>query len=815
MALRLTGPTTSPAAPPPTGPAARAADALARGDLDGFRARFADAAALDDVHARYASRKQLVEEGLRHAQIERRARVAAVYAALAHELVAVLEEEPREPTLLNYAGVVFYELWSLGAAQALFEAARRLDPELPEVARNLDEVARRRRAGAPPHDAVPKALAVAVAALARRAERLAARARPAEGLTLSLCMIVRDEEEMLPRCLAAVADLADEIVVVDTGSTDRTVEIARGFGARVIEHAWTGSFADARNVSFEAATGDWLLYLDADEVLVADDGPQLRRLLGETWREAFFLSETNYTGELGEGSATVHNALRLFRARPQYRFSGRLHEQILDTLPRHLPERIRATDIRVEHFGYLGAVRDAKEKSRRNVELLLRQREEQGDSTFLHFNLGSEYAAMGDGERALEEFEAAWRLAGGNGEQATRGYMPALVSRLVRTLRVCGRLEQAISRAAEGLELYPGFTDLVYEQGCAEQQLGRIDAAVERFERCIAMGDAPGRYTATVGMGTFLPAIALAEIRRRQGDAAAAVALLDPCLQAHPGFFGTVLPLAGAMLADGADPAAVVARVEACVGDLSPTVRFMLATALYEHGDAAAAEAQYRLVLERQPSSGAARIALAEALLSQRRWAEAAATAAAHGDEQPHAAAARRSELFALIVGGETAAAAALLDRTTALAAAERELFAAWAALADGAAPDPAAPLLAPDAVPLLAVTLEALLRVEEVDAFGRLVALVERTPLPARERRELLARMYLRRGFLASAAEEWMAVCAEDPGDVRALVGIAQAAAAQGMTDEALDFAREAHALDPEDERAARLLQRLEPLAA
>jgi tetratricopeptide (TPR) repeat protein len=812
MALRLTGTTPSPATTP-SDPASAVAALLARGDLDAYRAQFADAAALGDVHARYACRKQLVEAGLRHAQVEQRTRVPSVYAAVAAELVEMLEEEPREPVLLNYAGVVFYELWSLRAAQALFEAARRLDPDLAEVRRNLDEVARRRRAGAPPANAVPKAVGVALAALASRAERVASRAQPATDMKLSLCMIVRDEEEMLPRCLAAVADLVDELVIVDTGSTDRTVEIATSFGARVIDHVWTGSFAEARNVSFDAATGDWLMYLDADEVLIADDGPRLRALLGQTWREAFFLSETNYTGELGEGSATVHNALRVFRARPEYRFSGRLHEQILDTLPRNLPERIRSTDIRLEHYGYLGAVRDAKEKSRRNVELLLRQRAEQGDSTFLHFNLGSEYAAMGDADRALKEFEAAWTLASARGEQTTQGFMPALVGRLVRALRICGRHEDAIVRADEGLELFPGFTDLVYEQASSERALGRVDDAVARFQQCIAMGDAPGRYTSTVGMGTFLPTIALAEIRSAQGDHAAAAELLDPCLAAHPHFFGIVLPFASALLANGTDPAEVVERVERHVSDLTPTIRFMLATALYEQGEAAAAEAQYRLVLERQPSSGGARIALAEALLSQRRYDEAAATAAALADEEPHAAAARRSELFARLVDGDADGAAAVLARSDALDSGDRELFASWAALVAGRTP--AADMLPAAAVPLLAVMLEALLRVEEVDVFGQLVGLMERTPLPPRERRELLAGMYLRRGYLASAAEEWMAVFAEDPADVRALVGIAQAAAAQGMTDEALDFAREAHGLDPEDERAARLLQRLEPLAA
>src|SRR5947209_6863660 len=124
---------------------------------------------------------------------------------------------------------------------ALFQAAQRLDPALPHVRRNLAELSRRRR-GVSDRDLRLRAVKSGLAALARRAKRVAAQAKPAEGLKLSLCMIVRDEEEMLPRCLAAVAPAVDEIVVVDTGSQDRTIEIARSFGARVLQREWTASF---------------------------------------------------------------------------------------------------------------------------------------------------------------------------------------------------------------------------------------------------------------------------------------------------------------------------------------------------------------------------------------------------------------------------------------------------------------------------------------------------------------------------------------------------------------------------------------------
>ena len=815
MALRLTGSPTTPSPATPTDPSAAAAACLDRRDFDGYAALFADVAGIADVHARYLARTRLAEAAMRAAQGADRARVPALYLAAARGAIGLLEEEPREPVLLNYAGVLLYELWSLDAAEALFSAAHRLDPELANVERNLAAIARR-RAGTPL--TFPRATAVALAELGKRARRVADRARPAEGLRLSLCMIVKDEEEMLPRCLAAAAPAVDEIVIVDTGSSDRTIEIAREFGATVIEREWTGSFSEARNVSFDADTGDWLMFLDADEVLVEEDVERLRVLRGKTWREAFYLSEISWTGELGDGTAATHTALRVFRARPEYRFSGNLHEQIAETLPLHIPERVEATDIRIEHFGYLGAVRDAKEKSRRNIELLLAQRDDPAAAAhpFLHFNIGSEYGAVGDAQAALAEYERAWELIEHDPARRTWGFMPALASRLVRALRICGRHADCIERGAEGLARYPGFTDIVFEQASATLALGDTDGALRLYRRCVELGDAPSRYTSTVGMGTFLPTIAIAELHHARGETAEAVALLDACVAEHPGFFGLVLPFAAALLADGVAPDEVVARVEARVTALTPTVRFMLGTALYEAGRTEAAEAQYRLLLAAQPGSGMARVALAEALLSQKRWAEAAAEAALLPDDDPHAPAARRSELFAQLVADDASAARATLARAASgsMPSGDLALFAAWVDIAEGRceAADVTLPL---DAVIVLATTLEALLRVHEVDAFAALVGLLDGSPLAARERRELLAGMYLRRGFLASAAEEWLGVCQDDPRDVRGLVGLAQVAAAQGMTDDAIELAREAQTIEPGERRATRLLARLEPLAA
>ena len=326
---------------------------------------------------------------------------------------------------------------------------------------------------------------------------------------------------MLPRCLAAVAPAVDEIVIVDTGSTDATVEIAKSFGAKVIDFPWTGSFSEARNVSFEAATGDWVMYLDADEVLVAEDVEQLRALTGRTWREAFYLVETSYTGELGDGGAMVNNALRVFRNRPEYRFKDRLHEQIAHTLPTYIPGRVEQTPVRVTHYGYLGSVRDAKEKSQRNIELLRKQAAESPKTPFLHFNLGSEYIVVGNLER--RDRGAQDRPLAGDG----RGQPPARRVRAV-AVHAPGHGAAHVRQADRGQHRRrggPGAVPAVHRPrpgaGPHRPDGGRHRQAVALFHSAIEMGDAPARYGPMMGSGTFLARLALAELHLELGEAAA------------------------------------------------------------------------------------------------------------------------------------------------------------------------------------------------------------------------------------------------------------------------------------------------------
>jgi hypothetical protein len=353
-----------------------ATSALVDGDLVRLTGAYAELAGWDQPFRAYQARRDITEYVLAH-RPERTDAWVSAFVTVAGLLLDTLEREPCEPTTLNQTGIMLYELMELGGAEAMFKAALRLDPQLPHTADNLAQTRIRKRAGA---QALRGPFAQKLRSLGSRAKRVAGQARPTRGLKLSLCMIVKDEEDMLDGCLAPLQGVVDEMIVVDTGSTDRTVEIAETHGAKVIHFPWNGSFADARNVSINAATGDWVIYLDADEHMDADDAKQLRDL-----------AETNYTGGEEAGSATTHMALRLWRNRPQYRFEGRIHEQKTQSMPMYLPERFEHTAIRVVHYGYLTQRIRSREKSQRNIQLL-DQEARDNPSPFNDYNLARSLA---------------------------------------------------------------------------------------------------------------------------------------------------------------------------------------------------------------------------------------------------------------------------------------------------------------------------------------------------------------------------------------------------------------------------------------
>jgi len=246
--------------------------------------------------------------------------------------------------------------------------------------------------------------------------------------TLSLAMIVKNEEANLPRCLASVQGLVDEIVVVDTGSTDRTVAIAESFGAKLSSFTWIDDFSAARNESLRRCTGDWILVLDADEAIDPRDHARIRSALDQTPCAAFNLILRSYVldgtlvcmdvlpapndGAYSLGSEFSHYAdvpgLRLCRRVPGLAFEGRIHELLTPFfLARNLP--VGSLDAVIHHFGKVDVGREAEKKV---AYLHLAQTQAQANPTSPQawFNLMSQAALAAEWPRVIQAAEAYLRL---------------------------------------------------------------------------------------------------------------------------------------------------------------------------------------------------------------------------------------------------------------------------------------------------------------------------------------------------------------------------------------------------------------------
>lgn len=256
--------------------------------------------------------------------------------------------------------------------------------------------------------------------------RLPAPERVRQGTAVALCMIVKDEEKSLARCLASATPVADEIVVVDTGSVDRTRDIAALFGARVLELPWSGDYAAARNRALEPVTSSWVLSLDADEVLSPLDHGPLRDLVAASAGRpvAYTITTRNYTNrvdvenwqanrgeypheEAGRGWMPS-DKVRLFPHHPQVRFENPIHEMVEPSLER-LGIGMRDCPVVVHHYGYLDDSRQQRKKEY-YYELGKRKFEESGGSPHALVELAIQAGGVGRYDEAIELWHRALQI---------------------------------------------------------------------------------------------------------------------------------------------------------------------------------------------------------------------------------------------------------------------------------------------------------------------------------------------------------------------------------------------------------------------
>jgi glycosyltransferase involved in cell wall biosynthesis len=353
--------------------------------------------------------------------------------------------------------------------------------------------------------------------------------------TLGLSMIVKNEEEMIRPCLESLRGITSQIVIADTGSTDRTVEIAREFGARVFPYTWTDHFGDARNAALAQMTTDWVLSLDADEELDVQAGPAIKNLMRARDVAGYVLPVRNYTRakEIRAGSVTgvpndsrhpraenagtyfIYEKCRLFRRDPKIFFTGRVHEQVEVTI-RSSRLKLQAADCCIHNFGLLSAHADMRKKLVYYRDLLrMRVKEEPFDFRGWTYLGRMEYDSFNNRGEALRNFHRALELNPGCIEARLftamiyldlgrasdalpfLDFTPPDNATALQKYRLLGdafsqlgRLQDSHSAYRDALNLCARDVELESKLGFMEVQLGLAEVGIRRLETVAATSPA-------------------------------------------------------------------------------------------------------------------------------------------------------------------------------------------------------------------------------------------------------------------------------------------------------------------------------------
>lgn len=309
-------------------------------------------------------------------------------------------------------------------------------------------------------------------------------------MRLIACLIARDEEENLPRCLRSLSGFVDGICLVDTGSRDSTIEIARSFGAEVASIPWDDDFAQARNAGLDMAKGDWVLQVDADEEL----DPATASLLRATISDSSWCHLVEV--ELRDGSAHPGKVLlpRLFRLDSRIRYRRALHESVLDSVAELGVGAPEPSRIRLVHHGYVPDSVFSRSKHERNLRILRKIRERGQADAYDLYKLATTLPAWGEGsQERTERLAEAWNLSREAPESLSRQWpwWPTLARAYVLDLARSGRFTdgwKALEKACE-VGIHP---DLESTRARLLLRAGHHQLALECIQRALAMPETTG-----------------------------------------------------------------------------------------------------------------------------------------------------------------------------------------------------------------------------------------------------------------------------------------------------------------------------------
>lgn len=342
-------------------------------------------------------------------------------------------------------------------------------------------------------------------------------------------MIVYNEEKCIRNSLKSFVEVSDEIIVVDTGSTDSTLTIAKDYNCKIIHHDWDDDFAKARNKGLAEASGQWILVLDADEILDSGSIPHLVSLINNSNSDAFSLIFYNYFGSFNKDYYFIDNSYRLFRNTGKIKFSGRIHEEITSTLDTDVLIR-ETSSIKVHHYGYLDEVIKSKKKTNRNLKILNKSLEENPNDFRSLYALAVENINK-------EQYVEAHSILNNLFYVLPKGssYLPDILLKLIHLLLTLNRSIDGEVLLEKGLTMFPDFNELYSLK--AEFALSRNNylTAINHFESSLSIKNRK-LYSHRAGIGSFYTAYQMGKLYESMLDIPAALSKYELALTFNPSF---------------------------------------------------------------------------------------------------------------------------------------------------------------------------------------------------------------------------------------------------------------------------------------
>ncbi len=332
--------------------------------------------------------------------------------------------------------------------------------------------------------------------------------------TLALAMITKNEAEKLRRCLESVKNYVDEIVVVDTGSEDNSVEVAREFTDKVYNFEWIGDFSAARNFSIEKVDSDYVLVLDTDEWIESMDLDKVKAML--KGNVIGIVSRNDYLSDMD--TTDGYSAIKITRVFPKSeRYRGKIHEQVNSTL--------KAVELPLV-LGHDGYVDRENYKSKRNMDLLIEELKHDKTNAYYNFQLGKEYEFLKDYKNASKYFREAYKTA-----DRRAPYFPGFICEYILCLKNSGYMDEGLKVVENEREKFIDYPNYLFNSALfymelimsdIQKYIGYLGLIETNYLTCIEIGETD-KYDGIFGMGSYMAMHNLAAFYEAFGNNEAAV----------------------------------------------------------------------------------------------------------------------------------------------------------------------------------------------------------------------------------------------------------------------------------------------------